>query len=113
MSQDSTRAPSRRRFLLQSAAVLGAAPLFTRGVPGFAQAQDLPKLPLDNAQAKALAYTEDAATATAHASFKAGSNCANCQFIQGADGAEYRPCQLFPGHSVASKGWCSAWAKKA
>lgn len=104
---------NRRRFLLRGIALAGAAPLLARGLVPVAQAQDLPKLALDHAQAKALAYTEDAASASGHASFKPGSTCANCQFIQGADGADYRPCQLFPGHSVAAKGWCSAWAKKA
>ena len=29
------------------------------------------------------------------------------------DGAEWRPCSLFPGKSVAADGWCSAWVKKA
>jgi hypothetical protein len=103
---------SRRRFLLGSAAIAASLPLVIRELGKPAAAQDLPKLPLDNAQAKALAYVEDASQ-SAHPNFKAGSNCANCQFIQGADGAAWRPCQLFPGHSVAAAGWCSAWAKKA
>lgn len=103
---------ARRRFLMRVAAAAAVAPLLSIAYPRPARAADLPKLALDNAQAKALAYTEDASSVS-HASFKAGSSCANCQFIQGDEGAEYRPCQLFPGHSVASKGWCSAWAKKA
>jgi hypothetical protein len=32
--------------------------------------------------------------------------------IQGEDGAEWRPCNLFPGKSVHAAGWCSAWAAK-
>lgn len=103
---------SRRRFLIRTAAVGAALPLVLHDIGRRAQAQDLPKLSLDNAQAKALAYTEDASTVS-HPNFKPGSTCANCQFIQGKDGEAYRPCQLFPGHSVAEKGWCSAWAKKA
>ena len=93
-------------------AAAAAAPLLSLSMPRRARAQDLPKLTLDNAQAKALAYAEDASTVT-HASFKAGSSCANCQFMQGKEGDAYRPCQLFPGHSVSAKGWCSAWAKRA
>lgn len=108
---NSTNKTSRRDFLLRSAAVASALPLVLHDLGRSAHAQDLPKLPLDNAQAKALAYIEDAAKAT-HASFKPGSNCANCQFIQGKDGDAWRPCQLFPGHAVAAAGWCSAWAKK-
>ncbi|MCK7595414.1 high-potential iron-sulfur protein [Pseudomarimonas salicorniae] len=105
---------SRRRFLVGAAAVAASLPMVIRelGRPALAQDKDLPKLPLDNAQAKALAYIEDASKST-HPNFKPGSNCANCQFIQGPDGAAWRPCQLFPGYNVASDGWCSAWAKKA
>ena len=40
-------------------------------------------------------------------------NCANCALIQGDDGAEWRPCQIFPGKAVAAKGWCQVWAPKA
>jgi hypothetical protein len=103
---------SRRRFLVRSAAVLGAVPLVGR--MGFtpAQAHDLPPLPLDNPTAVALAYAEDAATVK-HPSFKPGSNCINCQFYTGKDGEARGPCSLFPNYSVAGKGWCSAWAKKA
>ncbi len=101
---------SRRRFLL-GAAIATAAPVVLRYASTPAYAQDLPKLPVDNPQAKALAYAEDASKVS-HASFKAGSNCENCQFLQGDAGA-YRPCQLFAGYSVATAGWCAAWAKKA
>ncbi|CAI8194633.1 MAG: High-potential iron-sulfur protein [Glaciecola sp. HTCC2999] len=48
-----------------------------------------------------------------HASPVEGAYCENCMFVQGEDGKEWRPCAIFPGKQVASKGWCSAWAKKA
>ena len=97
---------SRRRFLIQASLAAVALPLLaSNGIPT-AQAA-LPKLPLDNAQAKAMGYTENGATSK-HASFKPGSNCANCQFFTAATGA----CALFAGFSVSPKGWCSAWAKK-
>ena len=70
--------------------------------------QRCPSSPLTNAQAKALGYVEDA-TKTTNKAFKPGSNCANCQFFTAATGA----CTLFAGFSVAPKGWCTAWAKKA
>lgn len=104
--------PSRRRFLLNMAIAATALPMGARMLVNPALAQDLPALPLDNAQAKALGYSEDAASVK-HPNFKPASDCANCQFYQGAAGAASGPCQLFPGHSVTSKGWCSAWAKKA
>lgn len=98
---------SRRRFL-QISALAVAAPFAARLAISDAHAQALPKLPLDNPQAKALAYNEDA-TKTTHASFKPGSNCINCQFFTAANNG----CTLFAGFSVAPKGWCAAWAKKA
>jgi hypothetical protein len=62
--------------------------------------------------ATALGYKEDTAQVDA-AKFpqhKVEQTCANCSFYQG--GAPRGPCQLFPGKSVAAKGWCSAYAKK-
>lgn len=106
-------APSRRRFLRNVALAAVAAPLGVRMVAqsAFAQ-QELPLLDPDNAQAKALAYNEDAASVQ-HPSFKPGSDCGNCQFYQGAPGSTAAACALFPGYNVKSAAWCSAWAKKA
>lgn len=103
---------SRRTFLVRAATAAVAIPLGIRLVDRPAFAQDLPKLPLDNPQAKALNYVETT-DGLSHPSFKAGSDCANCQFYTGKPGEAYGPCTLFPGHGVAAKGWCSAWAKKA
>ena len=55
-------------------------------------------------QASALKYVHD--------SVVEGQNCANCVYIQAAEG-DWRPCALFPGKQVSAKGWCSAWMKKA
>ena len=74
---------------------------------------DLPHLALTDPTAAALHYTEDAKTAATNPTYKAGSECANCQFFQGKAGDEYGPCQLFAGKSVHSKGWCASWSKKA
>ncbi len=98
--------PSRRRFLLIAAMATASLPIAARLVPQ-ARAAGLNKLPLDNPQAKALGYVEDASTAK-HPSYKPGSTCSNCQFFTAATGA----CSLFAGFSVAPKGWCSAWSKK-
>ena len=59
------------------------------------------------AQAKALNYVEDATKVTS-ATFKPGSTCENCSFFTADTGA----CAIFPGFSVAPKGWCSGWALK-
>ena len=97
---------SRRRFLIHAALATASLPIAIRLLSD-AHAGGLPKLPLDNPQAKALGYVEDASKAK-HPSYKAGSTCSNCQFFTAATGA----CALFAGFSVSPKGWCSAWAKK-
>ena len=104
MSSDPT---SRRRFLSHVLVAAVAAPL-AGGAASRAFAAPLPKLPLSNPQAKSLHYTEDAAK-VADPAHKPGANCATCQFFTASTGA----CALFAGFSVAPKGWCSAWAKKA
>lgn len=106
---------SRRRFLTIAVVAAASAPLALRSLEAEAAAPAataaLPKLPVTDATAKALAYAEDA-TKVKHAAFKPGSNCTNCNFYKGAKGAATGPCTLFPKNSVAAKGWCSAWAKK-
>ncbi|NND54203.1 MAG: high-potential iron sulfur protein 2 [Gammaproteobacteria bacterium] len=98
-----------RRSFLRNLAI--AAPASSLIVAAPSLAQDLPPLATDDPQAAALMYVEDASASTAP-NFKPGSNCANCALIQGNDGDAYRPCAIFPGKSVASAGWCSAWAAK-
>lgn len=101
-----TPVPSRRRFLVNATLAAVAMPVIMR-MSGEARATALVKLPLDNPQAKALGYVEDAST-TKNAAYKPGSACSGCQFFTAATGA----CTLFAGFSVSPKGWCSAWAKK-
>lgn len=97
---------SRRRFLMQAALAAGAAPML--GLAARDAHAALAKLPVTNAQAKALSYTEDAKTVK-HPLYKAASTCSNCQLFTAGTNA----CAIFPGFAVAPAGWCSAWAKKA
>jgi hypothetical protein len=97
---------ARRRFLVHAAVAASAMPLLAKLASQPALAA-LPPLPTSNAQAKALSYTEDATTVK-NPMFKAGSDCANCQFFTADTGA----CAIFPGFAVAAKGWCSGWALK-
>jgi hypothetical protein len=39
--------------------------------------------------------------------------CSGCALMQGDAKKPRNPCTLFPGRSVASKGWCASFAKKA
>lgn len=103
---------ARRKFIQLSA--VAAAACFVR--PGKeAQAQDVPKLAEDDPMAKAMKYVHDASTVdpASRANPAEVQNCANCALIQGEDGAEWRPCQIFPGKVVSADGWCSVWAPKA
>lgn len=103
-----------RRKFLQGMAV--AVPAGTALLSQQVQAQDLPKLDENDPAAKALLYVHDAAKVDKAnpmaARFEQGQDCANCAQIQGADGAEWRPCGIFPGKLVAANGWCSVWAPK-
>ncbi len=75
----------------------------------------LPNLELGNATAKALGYVEDASKVdkAKYPTHTAEQICANCALMQGDAKNVRNPCTLFPGRSVASKGWCASFAKKA
>jgi len=104
---------SRRRFLRTVAVAVPVTAITLRQT---AEAQDLPHVELDDPTAKALLYVNDAATVDTSnplaARYQAGQTCANCVQIQGEDGADWRPCNLFPGKAVSAHGWCTAWAMK-
>ncbi len=105
---------SRRQMLKGSAVAVASIPLASIATRvAHAETVELPKLSADDAFAAAIGYTPDAATADgAEATFKAGSNCANCQLYTGGD-AEYGPCSIVPGKLVSAEGWCRTWAPKA
>ena len=66
-------------------------------------------------QAVALGYVDDAAKAAVRKQpkYAPGQACASCALYQGKPADATGPCALFGGRLVASKGWCTAWAKKA
>ena len=91
---------NRRDFMkLSGTALIGVT---LGGVALQANAQE--KITLDNPTAAGLKYV--------HTSEIEGKNCANCQYLQGEAGSEWRPCAFFPGKLVSAKGWCAGWAKK-
>lgn len=98
---------NRRVFILQS--VLGTSALAS----GMAMAA-APMVADSDPQAKALGYVPDSAKADQKKfpNHTAAQNCSNCALYQGKGGAS-GPCPLFAGKEVSSKGWCSAYAKKA
>ena len=100
---------TRRGFVGAAAVAIPVAAIF--GSREAAAQATLPKLSLTDPVAKALLYTENAATVdkAKAPTFKPGSNCANCALFQAAT----KGCSIFAGFAVAPAGWCSAWAKKA
>ena len=102
-----------RRKFIQLSAVAVAGALASPGRKVFAQ--DLPQLDPADPMANAMKYTHDASTVdpATRANPAADQTCANCALIQGNDGDEWRPCQIFPGKVVAAAGWCSVWAPMA
>jgi hypothetical protein len=100
-----------RRTFIRTLAV--AIPAGTVALQTQAQGADLPQLDPADPVAMALVYVHDAADVDKSnplaARFEVGQTCDNCAQIQGNDGDEWRPCGIFPGKSVAGKGWCSVW----
>ena len=104
----SDRSISRRNFLSGMAAVPAATVLVSR-----VGADELPRITEDDPVAVALKYVHDVADVDpATPRFDPSQNCANCAQIQGEEGAQWRPCAIFPGKSVAANGWCSVWVAK-
>lgn len=94
------------------APVVSPAPTPTQAT---APAARLPMVDEKDAQAVALGYVENSMKADT-ARFKnhvAGNECSNCALYQGKVGDADGPCPLFAGKSVAAKGWCTSWVKKA
>jgi len=103
-----------RRSFIQSLAV--ALPAGAVVLQNEALADDLPHLDPSDPTAQALVYVHNAADVDTSnplaARFEPSQHCANCAQIQGDDGAEWRPCGIFPGKAVNANGWCSVWVAK-
>ena len=101
---------SRRTFVMTLVAGSGAL------AASLASAQAAaPVLAEADPQAVALGYKADTTKVdkTKYPQHAVTQICSNCNFYQGKPTDAMAPCQLFAGKQVASKGWCSAWAKKA
>lgn len=103
---------ARRQFMQLSA--VAAAGLVMRP-DSEAQAQDMPRIEESDPVAQSLKYTHDSSSVdpASRANSAPEQNCSNCALVQGNDGEEWRPCQIFPGKLVNANGWCSVWAPKA
>jgi hypothetical protein len=104
---------ARRHFVSQLGVAAGAATLGGMLCQD-ANAADLPLVSETDSLAMAMNYKADTTKVDAKKfpAHKASQTCDTCQFFQGPPGAN-GPCQIFPGKSVAAKGWCQVWTKKA
>jgi hypothetical protein len=114
-SENGQRDPSRRSFIALAGVAGVAALAGLRPSQGLAQGAALPHLAESDPTAKALGYVENASKVdkTKFPSYKPGAHCATCNFFQGKASDAYAPCQIFPGKSVASAGWCASHSPKA
>ena len=95
---------ARRQFMqLSAVAAAGLVAIPSRD----ADAQDMPKIEESDPVAQSLKYVHDASSVdpASRANPAAEQDCNNCALVQGADGDEWRPCQIFPGKLVNAKGW--------
>jgi hypothetical protein len=113
MTEQNRTSLMQRRDLLKSAVfgivIVPLASLYT----GNTHAAVSP-LSEQDPQAKALGYVADAnkVDGKSNPTFKSGQACSNCLQLTGTAGESLRPCNLFPGKTVAAAGWCKAWTKK-
>jgi hypothetical protein len=100
-----------RRELVSNLALAIAAGAVTALPPRVCRAAPPSRLDPKDPAAVAVGYTEQAGNVDTkkYPSFVKGSTCENCLLLQGAAGAGYRPCDLFPGKLVSAGGWCSGW----
>lgn len=74
-----------------------------------------PPLDTKDATANALGYVEDTSKVDdkANPTHKAADQrCENCAQFTAISGESRGVCNIFPGKSVANKGWCKTWSKK-
>jgi hypothetical protein len=78
-------------------------------------AADAAKVEESDPTAQALGYKHDASKVdkAKYTKYAAGQDCGNCSFYQGKPTDAWAPCPMFANKQVASKGWCSAYNKKA
>jgi hypothetical protein len=103
-----------RRTVLKTA-LAGLAALPAAGIVADAAAQGAPPhLDEKDSLAVAMGYVHDAKQVDPNKvpQYKKGAHCANCLQLQGKEGDEWRPCNIFPGKLVNANGWCKVWVVK-
>ena len=117
---------NRRSFIKLSVMGLAAAPLGHLLTSTSVQAasiqregsKEIPKVDMDDVQAKALHYVENATKAPRKSDTQF---CHNCNLYSGQDGAQWGPCAIFSYRVnqyqqtlvVSAAGWCKSWGPRA
>ena len=102
---------TRRTFFLQSLSCASALTVLAVTTAAQAQTAVLEADP----QAVTLGYTADGAKTDTkkYPNYVTNRNCGGCVLFQGKAGEDIGSCAVFGNKLVSSKGWCSAWTKKA
>lgn len=108
------RAPmttSRRTFVIQS--LTGAGALAALAITNTALAQAA--VTDTDPQAVALGYQTDGTKTDTkkYPGYAATQSCSGCALFQAQASGSTGSCAVFGNKLVSSKGWCSAWTKKA
>jgi hypothetical protein len=88
-------------------------PLLVTSAVAIARADGLPPLDATDPVAQSLGFVPDLSKVTASATFKPGQHCGFCMQFQGKPSDATAGCSIFAGHSVPSRGWCSAFAQRS
>ena len=117
---ENPNATSRRRFVRLLGSVVASIPVVSLISTRTAAARtELIKLSEREPAAVGLGYRHDATQVDVTMYPKRGGEtgasqfCRNCTFYGADSGSDWGPCSVFPGKTVASGGWCNAWANKA
>jgi hypothetical protein len=129
MTQYVHNRPSRRTFLKLGAISVAIGPVANLLMSTEVQAKRVPQqtpldesaLSVDDPQAKALHYMEDASAANSTGR-KDHQFCMTCQLYSGSPDAEWGPCAIFSYRNnpktnspfvVRAQGWCQGWGPRA
>jgi hypothetical protein len=105
---------SRRTLLKNTLLGLAALPVSELFISNASAQAASTKVDEKEPLAVSLAYVHDVkkVDASKNPQYKPGQQCANCVQLQGKEGDEWRPCNIFAGRQVNAKGWCKVWALK-
>lgn len=101
---------SRARRRILRASVVGAAGFVAGSFPALKlRAAEVPQVTEDDPVAQSLKYVHDATQSERQDETQF---CHNCIYFKGTESTPWAPCDIFPGKSVNTNGWCNVWTRK-